>query len=280
MGLAPDEGKVQEGEREEASEQGAGGSGSLVSGSRDKISDYGRERSGCSGPGGRDDHREQKSRDLEGLGMVEFYQPSLFGEALDVVSEEEPKPYPRGVELGIPERLPGDLPKGLALALSFTLAWEGYGSDARDPGGVTKWGIAAHANPEVLREDFRFEDAIRIYREKYWDFLKYHPKGLDLPLRVRIALFDTAVNCGILRAVKLLQEAVGTEPDGVIGPHTLARIGMGDPRLVCWFYARERSNYYRRLVEANPKLHPYLRGWTRRSEALGAWLGDGPGTGS
>jgi lysozyme family protein len=57
-----------------------------------------------------------------------------------------------------------------------------------------------------------------IYRRDYWDAIK----GDQLPAGVDYCVFDFAVNSGINRAARYLQNAVGTAADGVIGPATIA----------------------------------------------------------
>ena len=84
-------------------------------------------------------------------------------------------------------------------AIKFTLSWEGEGGKASpgDPGGLTKWGISQRAHPSVGVANLTREQAIEIYREDYWDRLGC--EGLPAPLDV--ALFDTAVNVGVNRAL-------------------------------------------------------------------------------
>jgi len=56
------------------------------------------------------------------------------------------------------------------------------------------------------------------YRYMYWDKCRCD----SLPSGVAYLVFDTAVNMGVGAASKLLQEAVGAKPDGVVGPATIA----------------------------------------------------------
>jgi lysozyme family protein len=57
------------------------------------------------------------------------------------------------------------------------------------------------------------EDVYNLYKELYWN--KVH--GDELPNGVDYAVFDSAVNMGVGRASKLIQEAVGVATDGVLG---------------------------------------------------------------
>lgn len=62
------------------------------------------------------------------------------------------------------------------------------------------------------------DDAKRIYRREYWI-----ASGSDrLPPPWDLIVFDAAVNMGIFPGVQFMQKAVGVEPDGRVGPVTIA----------------------------------------------------------
>jgi lysozyme family protein len=97
-----------------------------------------------------------------------------------------------------------------------------YSDDPKDPGGKTKFGITE----DVAREhgyvgemrDLSLDFAEHIYKQSYWDVCKLD-QILAWPLKLFI--FDAAVNQGVQPAIKMLQQALNTEQDGVIGPTTL-----------------------------------------------------------
>lgn len=94
----------------------------------------------------------------------------------------------------------------------------GYVNHPSDPGGETKYGISKRAYPDVDIAELTEEDAASIYKRDYWDRIK----GDDLPASIACVVMDYAVNSGISRASKALQSVCGiSNPDGVIGPHTL-----------------------------------------------------------
>jgi lysozyme family protein len=96
----------------------------------------------------------------------------------------------------------------------------GYVNDPNDPGGETKYGISRRAYPELDIANLTEARARAIYYKDYW--LK---AGADiLPVPLGILVFDAAVNNGVGRAVRWLQEAVGVVPDGVIGAQTRAAL--------------------------------------------------------
>lgn len=105
-------------------------------------------------------------------------------------------------------------------ALVFILSKEaGYVNHPKDPGGETNMGISKKQYPDLDIKNLTQAKAAEIYRRDYWDKLK-----LDtFPAPIRLALFDTAVNSGCSTAIKCLQQAVQTEPDGIVGPETLRK---------------------------------------------------------
>jgi lysozyme family protein len=103
-------------------------------------------------------------------------------------------------------------------AIEHILSFEGgYSLDPHDPGGETNFGISKRAYPDADIKNLTRVQAIAIYQRDYWDSLKM----LLMPERLRLCLFDCAVNQGRDKAIKILQAAVGVEADGVIGPQTL-----------------------------------------------------------
>jgi len=159
-----------------------------------------------------------------------------------------------------------------AAALQFVLSREGgYGEDPYDPGGPTNQGItladlAAQQNVRVDAGSFaRLKQQLRtispavvhdIYRDRYW--LAGHCQ--QLPPGVALMHFDAAVNQGLGRAARLLQQAVGAEADGEIGPGTLAATRATDAATVLHRYADLRRQHYRSLSH----FWRFGRGWLAR----------------
>lgn len=140
----------------------------------------------------------------------------------------------------------------------------GYVNDPLDRGGETKYGVAKNANPDLDITTLNWEAAKRVYYRRYWlpancDDLE--EKGLP---RLAALHFDSAVNHGVSRAATFLQRAVGSVPDGDIGPNTLrAAISTGDIK-ACHALCDIRDRFYRQIVERNPAQGKFLNGWLRR----------------
>lgn len=136
----------------------------------------------------------------------------------------------------------------------------GYVNDPLDAGGLTKFGIAQNKNPCVDVENLTWEDALRIYETEYWAKC-----GAEfLPLSVAIAHFDCAVNLGVSQAGKILQRAVGADPDGVVGPKTIAAALDVDQLLLLHSILGARRAFYYKVVERKPAQGRFLHGWLNR----------------
>ena len=132
----------------------------------------------------------------------------------------------------------------------------GYVYDPRDLGGETKFGISKRAYPFEDIRGLTIERARAIYYRDYWI-----RSGCErVPEAMRFDLFDTAVNSGLSRAVRLLQLAARVEDDGEIGPVTLKALRNADPEGL-----KARFNGYRLDFLNNLAEWPaFGRGWAQR----------------
>lgn len=133
--------------------------------------------------------------------------------------------------------------------LSVVLGHEGQDTitdDPRDPGGLTRWGISAASHPGVDIRNLTREGAADIYRRDYWQPLRCD----ELPLPIALCVFDTGVNMGTKASAKLLQEAVGSPADGIVGPRTLAAV-----------YRHPVERIIRRLNVSRAQRYMELGGW-------------------
>lgn len=160
-------------------------------------------------------------------------------------------------------------------ALAHVLAMEGgWSNDPADPGGATNFGITigdfaryrgvplGSDNRQSLEAELASIDraTVRaIYRDRYW----LRAVCPELPAAPAVMHFDAAVNHGIGRANRMLQQAVGVVPDGEIGPATLAAVRAADELALIGRYAELRRSAYRRL----PIFARFGKGWLRRVDA-------------
>jgi len=159
-------------------------------------------------------------------------------------------------------------------ALPFVLRWEGGLVDhPKDPGGRTNRGVTQRVYDRWRRrqglpqrdvELIEDDEVHRIYESGYWI-----PPRCDLLARqLDLVQFDTAVNMGPGRAVRLLQGAVGTDVDGDFGPATERAVAACDPGEAIVRYCDAREAYYRTLVRNRPELGVFLKGWLNRLNSL------------
>jgi lysozyme family protein len=103
-------------------------------------------------------------------------------------------------------------------AVEIILRWEGgYVNDPRDPGGETRYGISKKSFPDLDIANLTLHQAKQIYLEQYW----MPVRARELPVILRLPVFDTAVNMGVKTAIKLLQKAAYVVVDGHVGPKTI-----------------------------------------------------------
>lgn len=132
----------------------------------------------------------------------------------------------------------------------------GYVNNKGDPGGETNWGIAKRSYPNVNIKALTLEDAKVIYYKDFWlvsgsEFMSY---------AVVYEVFDAAVNHGISRAIKLLQQAVKVEADGVSGRNTINAARVMDESDVLLRFNAFRLKFYTGL-----KTWPLFgKGWANR----------------
>lgn len=159
-------------------------------------------------------------------------------------------------------------------ALSFVLNAEGgYNNDPADSGGATNKGITqavyngyrGKGAVFVSVRNITDEEVRSIYHDNYWNTCHCEKMSDELA----IAVFDTAVNAGCQRAIKILQACLDVNTDGVFGEDTLAAIGgIADSKDFVSKYLSGRSAFYQRLVQINPGKSKFLQGWLNRVENL------------
>ena len=150
-------------------------------------------------------------------------------------------------------------------ALVAVLVHEGgFSNNKADPGGMTNLGCTKavweeHCGHDVDEKAMRAltpNDVGPLYRQKYWNKIC----GDDLPSGVDYVVFDAAINSGPGRAAKWLQACVGVEPDGGIGPKTLAAVRAFDAKQLVDDYGKRRLSFMMDLSTWDT----FGKGWTRR----------------
>ena len=129
-------------------------------------------------------------------------------------------------------------------AFAFAMTWEGGAKLTNIPGdrgGLTKYGIAQTAHPDLDIANLTEEQAKDIYRRDYWMV----SGAFQLPEPLDLLHFDAAVNHGPGRAAAFLK-ASGGKPVA---------------------YCDAREAFYRGLVAKSPDQAKFLKGWLNRVAA-------------
>jgi len=148
----------------------------------------------------------------------------------------------------------------------------GYVNHPKDPGGATNMGVTKRVYEKWIGKKVKDldmslitqKDVTPIYKKNYWDKIK----GDKLPAGLSLAVFDFAVNAGVSRASKYLQQLVGVKQDGAIGRKTLKAVdeyvSTYSKNVAVKKYSQLRLNFYKRL-----KTFPtFGRGWLRRVDSV------------
>jgi Glycosyl hydrolase 108/Predicted Peptidoglycan domain len=100
------------------------------------------------------------------------------------------------------------------------------------------------------------EQVSDIYMHEYWEGVRADvlKDGVDL------SVFDMGVNAGVTRSIKLLQQALGVDVDGILGPHTLKAVYALDAAVLIRRLYTEQLDFYRSL----PGFTYFGKGWTNR----------------
>jgi lysozyme family protein len=143
---------------------------------------------------------------------------------------------------------------------------------SNDPGGFTNMGLTQRDYPNLDLPNLTRKQADNIFYKDYW---KKSVAG-KLPDPVFISYFDAVVNTGVSRANKILQKVVGVEVDGKVGPATLKAVNNYEsPKKLALKLADGKQDFYLSLVNKNRKFASFIRGWTRRTNALKDYITSG-----
>ena len=204
---------------------------------------------------------EKLQQCLELIGQLELL-------VLETIEEHNHRTYPEEpAEPSIEPNVGDNYDRSFARLMVL----EGRGSNhPADPGGETTFGISREHFPDMYKNGPPTEaEAYRFFRDRFWKRMNCD----ELPLVVAGRLFDAAVNVGLSRATRWLQEGCmffdpnqGLVLDGIMGPATRAAAAVVSRRypenLGGWLTWRQ-SHYY--LNEVRQSLREtFALGWMRR----------------
>lgn len=146
----------------------------------------------------------------------------------------------------------------------------GYVDDPNDRGGCTNYGITQatlsswRGRPVSCAEVRALTsiEARQIYTERY---IKPFQGAGPMNGQLLGLCVDCAVNHGVSRAVKWLQDAAGVKPDGALGPRSKEAVQSAQWRSLFVKVLRTRFRFYGAIVRNDPKQSKFILGWMNRA---------------
>lgn len=161
------------------------------------------------------------------------------------------------------------------VALAYLLQNEGntFVNDPLDHGGPTRYGVTMAVLSNYLGRQASISDVQNIepqtvsaiYRMNYWTPIR----GDKIqPQNVATALLDMAALTGCAQAVRMMQAAVGTTPDGIMGPVTLSAINLAQPQAVLVSFSHKACSYFAAIALRDATQAKFLSGWQLRAHRM------------
>ena len=144
----------------------------------------------------------------------------------------------------------------------------GFVDHPDDRGKATNMGVTIDTYRRYCGDDKKVKDLLNmsygtwcnIMKDLYWD--KCLADKIDNQAVAEITV-DWCVNSG-LQGLRKVQEIVGTKPDGIAGPKTLAAINGANQQELFDRIMYARTLFYENIVKKNPSQRVFLNGWKNR----------------
>lgn len=166
-------------------------------------------------------------------------------------------------------------------AISEVIETEGgFANHRADRGGPTKYGVTQKTYNDYMTmknggktykstvseiRNMPVEVARDVYKTMYWSEVK----GDDIKsFRVAHALLDQAIHRGPQAAIRQVQEVLGLEADGHMGPDTIEAINKADEKKFLTLFLDQTEQAYRTIVKNNPSQKVFAKGWKKRAKSL------------
>ena len=147
-------------------------------------------------------------------------------------------------------------------AFPILLQFEGttFTDYRNDNGGETRYGISKASYPNLDIANLTSDQAKAIYATDYW--LKGNCAKLKTELQY--VHFDSAVNMGVVTAIKLLQRAANILDDGIFGSQTLVQ--SDNVSIEAYLLQREWDDDS--IVVHRQSQIVFLGGWENRNKTI------------
>src|SRR6266550_195671 len=116
-----------------------------------------------------------------------------------------------------------------------------------------------------MNNDLALIVAKHFYWNEFWTPMQLTHLQND---ELAATLMSFGVNDGVERATKLLQQALGLQVDGKLGPVTLAAVLKNDSAILASELRAAQENFYHAVVALHPDRLKDLAGWVKRARAV------------
>ena len=141
-------------------------------------------------------------------------------------------------------------------------SWQGWGQVRA---AINAYGDLKKASVALYNDDALVNLVASFYKKTYWDALCLD--DVDSQQKAN-ELFCFAVNVGVKSAVRVLQDMLGLQCDGIMGNETLRALNNYNEQAFDVDFDRAEIAYYRNLIRKNPRLGVYERGWENRARSV------------
>ena len=141
-------------------------------------------------------------------------------------------------------------------------SWQGWGQVRA---AINAYGDMKKASVALYNDDALVNLVASFYKKTYWDALNLDSANSQIKAN---ELFCFAVNVGVRSAVRVLQNMLGVQSDGIMGQETLKALNAYDTVAFDTDFDRAEIAYYRNLIRKNPSLGVYERGWENRARKI------------
>lgn len=130
---------------------------------------------------------------------------------------------------------------------------------------INAYGDLKKASVALYNDDALVNLVANFYKKTYWDALSLDDVNSQIKAN---ELFCFAVNVGTKNAVRVLQDMLGLQCDGIMGQETLRALNNYSEQAFDVDFDRAEIAYYRNLIRKNPRLGIYERGWENRARKI------------